>query len=168
MMISTPVRSTERQGDRAADVFMADAVVIDHVRRLSADADPHGFVAVNMFVIVEDFLGSRPEACAWWSGGPGATPAINPRRLRYVVDLIHGDDLWSILDERDGLAAAWKQRAEALAAYRAEVAAEVDIDVVLDMFLVMHHQRARGPETWEEDECRALVRLASTERRVVA
>ena len=65
------------------------------------------------------------------------------------------------------LASAWRQRAEALAAYRKTLDANADTTHILESLLHIHHKRYRGIDRDGEGTCRRLARQAALAQRSV-
>lgn len=148
---------------RAAErVFVADSrVVASQLGRLNAGAAPtNALVALNMFATTEAFLGSREAAAAWWKHRP-SDATTDRAATAYVIDLVRQHSSLLAAAEHLGVdAAAWQERAAALADYRRELVPRPDsgLDSVLESLLHMHHNRAHGIDRASEATCHRITR----------
>lgn len=123
----------------AGGVFLAD-LVVQRLRDEQEICDRDVIVAADLFAIVEDLLGSRPEAVAWWAARPATVAPVNRTLVHEVTAMVRGNGLWALLDEHADLARAWLHRCQALAGIRAALPTPLSIDLLLDL-LVSHHSR---------------------------
>ena len=87
-----------------------------------------------------------------------------PVRHRFVT-LARNGELSSFGTLPVGLAASWRHRAEAIAAYRKALDADADTTHVLESLLHIHHNRYRGIDRDGEGACRRLARQAALAQR---
>jgi thiopeptide-type bacteriocin biosynthesis protein len=149
---------------RAAEkVFAADSAVVSAALRSQADdrIDPAALTAINMLAITEAFLGGRAIAAEWLiSQRPPAAEPITPAVARQVITWATADTTEWLMSWPPGLATAWRTRAAALTAYRAQLPSTQPTDSVLESLLHMHHNRAIGIDTGSERVSRRLARQA--------
>jgi len=152
----------------AETVFAADSRAL-----LSQFAEPSrpeaGVCAASQFVAIAiSFTGSTAAGMRWLiDHAPRATFAPRPRGL--LADAVRladpcGD--WAALRAAPGgdqIVSAWKDRDEALAAYRASLMTDIAIgpDAVLIALLHAHHIRAVGIDRDDEARCLGLARAAA-------
>jgi thiopeptide-type bacteriocin biosynthesis protein len=153
----------------AEDVFAADSqVAATMLRNLPAGLHPCALVVANMVGIVSGMLGDLADAMAWLATRPvPATPAaeraVTRQAIRLAMDIgalptiaEHAAPDWSAAVNH-----AWQVRADALAAYRKQLAPDANLDVVVESLLHMHHNRAIGIDRDSERTCRRLARQAA-------
>lgn len=146
--------------EAAEKVFTTDsAAVAAQLRHLPASAvDPAALTVWGMVDTVRGFLGPE-QAMQWLASQPVSagrpadrTTAGEAVRLaqRHSPDSLPGQ-----------VAAAWRARTKALAAYAAVLPDGMNTDAVLESLLHMHHNRARGIDRNGEGVCRRLARQAA-------
>ncbi|MFD8340210.1 lantibiotic dehydratase [Streptomyces solisilvae] len=151
---------TGKAMEMAEAVFTADsAVVAAQLQYVPASAvDPVALTAWGMVETVRGFLGAE-QATQWLAGQPvhAGRPADRTTASE-AVRLAHHSTPDSLPCQ---VAAAWRARAKALAAYAAVLPDGMDTDAVLEALLHMHHNRARGIDRDGEAVCRRLARQAA-------
>ncbi|WNV83901.1 lantibiotic dehydratase [Umezawaea sp. Da 62-37] len=128
--------------EAAEEVFIADSTAVSSQLRNLPDAivAPAVLAAVGMVAIVDGFLGSREQALRWLLDRP-APGTADRLHTASATRLLLADSLHELPGWTDELTLAWKARAVALTAYRKHLAAEFDLDAVLESLLHMHHNR---------------------------
>ncbi len=148
--------------DAAEAVFVADSrAVAAALRHLPAAViHPTALAAVSMVHIVSGFLGCD-EAMAWLAGHPA--PAGTVVECAVADQAVRLAQPGALRDSPlpQEVADAWQARSAALAAYRRKLAADADIDTVVESLLHMHHNRAIGIDQDSERTCRRLSRQAA-------
>ena len=104
-----------------------------------------------------DWLAARPVLAA---------PAIERAVTDQAIRLATAGALWELPGWADEVGQAWAARADALAVYREQLPLDVNVDVVVESLLHMHHNRAIGIDPDSERTCRRLVRQAAITWRV--
>ncbi|MFI6498144.1 lantibiotic dehydratase [Nonomuraea typhae] len=142
--------------------FAADsAAVLAQLGTLAAArrVHPHALTAASLADLAAALLGGRAEGAQWLIRHPEAGPAPAGRRelARQVLDLT-GENAPADLPGGAEIAAAWRDRRRAVAAYTdlADVRSPV-----IDSFLHLHHLRALGVDPGAERACRKLARAAA-------
>lgn len=99
-----------------------------------------------------DWLAARPAPTA-----PALERAVTDQAIRLATA--------GALREAPGWAGevgqAWQARADALAGYRKQLQMEMNVDVVVESLLHLHHNRAIGIDPDSERTCRRLARQAA-------
>ncbi|MEU0519730.1 lantibiotic dehydratase [Streptosporangium sp. NPDC006007] len=156
---------TGRALEAAEKVFAADSrLVIVQLRNLPPSAvHPSALAALNMVHITEAFL--SPGTGTDWLATRPVAPAMADRAVAdQVVPLVRFGSHTDLPGWTAEVAAAWQDRAKALAAYRRTLPADADTDAVLESLLHMHHNRAVGLAPNGEKICRHLARQAARAR----
>jgi thiopeptide-type bacteriocin biosynthesis protein len=124
--------------------------------------------AAQFVAIAISFTGSTAAGMRWLiDHAPRARSAPRPRDLLAdAVRLTDPSGDWAALRAAfggDQIVSAWKDRGEALAAYRASLATDtaIDPDAVLIALLHAHHIRAVGIDRDDEARCLGLARAAA-------
>ncbi|MGH3823559.1 MAG: thiopeptide-type bacteriocin biosynthesis protein, partial [Pseudonocardiaceae bacterium] len=154
----------------AERVFHADSKVV--IAQLSARhcVSALALAAANFAALALSFTSSPGDALHWLTrrARPAPAPPQVPRDLRAeAVRLSDPNDDFAALHTALGsapAAAAWHQRAEALAVYRAALTEEpgaADPDTVLTTLLHLHALRALSPDGERERTSLHLVRAAA-------
>ncbi|GAA0705119.1 lantibiotic dehydratase [Kitasatospora atroaurantiaca] len=152
--------------EAAERVFTADSrLVIAQLRHLPpATVHPSALVALNMVHIAEGFLG--PGIATGWLAARPVAPAVADRAVTdQVVPLVRFGSHTDSPGWTAEIAAAFEERAKALAAYRQSLPDDADADAVLESLLHMHHNRAVGLDPGGEKVCRHLARQAARARQ---
>jgi thiopeptide-type bacteriocin biosynthesis protein len=154
--------------DAAEDVFAADSrAAAAGLRTPPAVVHPTALAVANMVGIVSGFLGGHTEAMDWLAARPVlAAPAIERAVTDQAIRLATAGALWELPGWADEVGQAWAARADALAVYREQLPLDVNVDVVVESLLHMHHNRAIGIDPDSERTCRRLVRQAAITWRV--
>ncbi|MFD5163490.1 lantibiotic dehydratase [Streptomyces hawaiiensis] len=148
----------------AEDVFAADSRAL--AVQFAQSAGPHRQVltAANFVALAAAFTGSIAGGMDWLiTHGRMSDPRPLDRMvLGEAVRLADPTDDWAALRAAPGgaaIAAAWRERHEALARYRKvlDESGGIDPNLVLDSLLHAHHIRAAGID---KDDERMCVRLA--------
>ncbi|WP_246267148.1 lantibiotic dehydratase [Nonomuraea typhae] len=142
--------------------FAADsAAALAQVATLSAArrVHPHALTAASLADLAAALLGGRAEGARWLirHPEPGPAPAGGRALARQVLELT-GENAPANLPGGTELAAAWRDRRRAVAAYTGLVGAR---SPVIDSFLHLHHLRALGIDPGAEHTCRRLARAAA-------
>lgn len=154
----------------AANTFHADSKVV--VAQLGAchSVSTQALAAVNFVALALSFTSSPRDAMHWLArrAKPAPAPPQVPRDLRAeAVRLADPKDDFAALHTALGsapTAAAWRQRAEALAAYRAAMIKESGTaapETILTTLLHLHALRALGPDSELERTTLHLARAAA-------
>ena len=159
-----------RYGDgecmRAAEaVFAADSAVAIAQLGRPPRIDPVALTALGMLDIAAAFSGGLEQGTQWLAGRrlqPGR--AADRATARIATTLARNGELSSFGTLPADLAPAWRQRAEAVAAYRKTLDANANFTHVLESLLHIHHNRYRGIDRDGEGACRRLVRQAALAR----
>lgn len=156
---------TGRYGTGAAmtaveSVFAADScAVVDELTASRHDVDmAQALSAVSLIDTAAAFLGDQERGTRWLVEHP-IQPGASPRAAAALAVRLAADP-----DAvRPEVSTAWRARAQALAAYRAQLAATAVIssDSVLPDLLHMHHNRAAGVDADGERVCLRLARAAA-------
>ncbi|RSM80973.1 bacteriocin biosynthesis protein [Kibdelosporangium aridum] len=154
----------------AEAVFTADSRAV--LAQLAQPARPHdhALVAANFTAIAVAFMGGIEAGMRWLTGHvPAKPPAVVPRSLfaeaRRLADPVQ--DFCALRNEPGGAAivAAWAERIQALAAYRARLsgphAEGVDRHAAFKSLLHTHFLRACGIEPEDKAVCLYLARAAA-------
>ena len=160
-----------RYGDgecmRAAEaVFAADSAVAIAQLRQPPGIDPVALTALGMLDIAAAFSGGLEQGAQWLAGRrlpPGK--AADRATARTATTLARNGELSSFGTLPADLAPAWRQRAEAVAAYRKTLDANANFTHILESLLHIHHNRYRGIDRDGEGTCRRLARQAALARR---
>ncbi len=168
LVIDTYYPETGRYGpgvalDAAEDVFAADSrAAAAGLRTPPAVIHPTALAVANMVGIVSGFLGGPAEAMDWLAARPVPTaPAIERAVTDQAIRLATAGALGELPGWSDEIGQAWQARADALAAYRKQLPPDVNVDVVVESLLHMHHNRAVGIDPDSERTCRRLARQAA-------
>jgi lantibiotic biosynthesis protein len=160
-----------RYGDgecmRAAEaVFAADSAVAIAQLRRPPRIDPVALTALGMLDIAAAFFG-RPEQGTQWLADRRLQPgkAADRATARTATTLARNGELSSFGTIPGDLAPSWRQRAEAVAAYRRTLDANTDTTHILESLLHIHHNRYRGVARDGEATCRRLARQAALAQR---
>jgi thiopeptide-type bacteriocin biosynthesis protein len=151
---------------RAAEaVFAADSAVAIAQLRQPPGIEPVAVAALGMLDIAGAFCGG-PELGAQWLAGRRLPPGKPADRAtaRTATTLARTGELSSFGTLPGDLAPAWRQRAEAVAAYRKTLDANANFTHVLESLLHIHHNRYRGINREGEGACRRLARQAARAR----
>ena len=152
---------------RAAEaVFAADSAVAIAQLRQPPGIDPVALAALGMLDIAAAFCGGPDQGAQWLAARrlpPGK--AAGRATARTATTLARNGELSSFGTLPDDLAPAWRQRAEAVAAYRKTLDADANFTHVLESLLHIHHNRYRGIDRDGEGTCRRLARQAALARR---
>lgn len=148
----------------AEAVFAADsaATVVQLGDRTARTFDPVALTALGYLDMVEGFFGSMDDATAWLVQRPITQCIVGRSTANTAVAVARAgvpreQSLWPSV-----LADAWRERADALATYRATLSSGADIDSVLEAVLHMHHNRTHGIDRAQEQAGRKLARVAAT------
>jgi class I lanthipeptide synthase len=168
--LDTYYPETGRYGDgecmRAAEaVFAADSAVAIAQLRQPPGIDPLALAALGMLDIAAAFSGGLEQGTQWLAGRrlqPGR--AADRATARTATTLARNGELSSFGTLPADLAPAWRQRAEAIAAYRKTLDANADTTHILESLLHIHHNRYRGIDRDGEGACRRLARQAALAR----
>jgi thiopeptide-type bacteriocin biosynthesis protein len=154
---------------RAAEaVFAADSAVAIEQLRQPPLIDPVALTALGMLDIAAAFTGGLDQGTQWLAGRrlqPGKT--ADRAIARTAATLARNRELSSFGTLPGGLAASWRHRAEAVAAYRKTLDANANTTHVLESLLHIHHNRYRGIDRDGEGACRRLARQAALARQAV-
>jgi len=115
-----------------------------------------------MLEIAAAFSGGLEHGTQWLVGRrlpPGK--AADRATARTATTLARNGELSSFGTLPGDLAPAWRQRAEAVAAYRKTLGADANFTHVLESLLHIHHNRYRGIDREGEGACRRLARQAA-------
>jgi thiopeptide-type bacteriocin biosynthesis protein len=162
-----------RYGDgermRAAEaVFTADSAAAVAQIRQPPRIDPMALAALGMLDIAAAFHGGLDQGARWLAGRrlpPGK--AVEHAVARTAATLARSGEMSSYGTLPDGLIAAWRQRAETVAAYRKTLAENANFTHILESLLHIHHNRYRGIDRDGEGACRRLARQAALARQAV-
>ncbi|MBV9141259.1 MAG: lantibiotic dehydratase [Pseudonocardiales bacterium] len=149
--------------DAAEDVFVADSrAAAAGLRIPPAAVHPVALAVANMVGILSGFLGGLAEAMDWLAARPAPTaPAVERAVSDHAIRLATAGALRQVPGWVGEVGQAWQARADALAAYRTQLPAEVNVDVVVESLLHLHHNRAIGIDPDSERACRRLARQAA-------
>jgi thiopeptide-type bacteriocin biosynthesis protein len=151
---------------RAAEaVFAADSAVAIAQLGRPPRIDPVALTALGMLDIAAAFSGGLEQGTQWLAGRrlpPGG--GADRTTARTATTLARNGELSSFGTLPAGLAPAWRQRAEAVAAYRKTLDANANLTHVLESLLHIHHNRYRGIDRDGEGACRRLARQAALAR----
>jgi lantibiotic biosynthesis protein len=149
--------------DAAEDVFAADSrVAAAGLRTPPTVVHPTALVVTNMVGIASVFLGGPAKATDWLVAQPvPAAPAIERAVTDQAIRLATAGTLRALPGWADEFGQAWQARADALAAYRKQLPPDVNVDVVVESLLHVHHNRAIGIDPDSERTCRRLARQAA-------
>jgi thiopeptide-type bacteriocin biosynthesis protein len=151
---------------RAAEaMFAADSAVAIAQLGRPPRIDPVALTALGLLDIAAAFSGGLEQGTQWLVGrrlppGKAADRAI----ARTATTLVRNGELSSFGTLPAGLASAWRQRAEAVAAYRKTLDADADTTHILESLLHIHPNRYRGIDRDSEGTCR-LARQAALAQR---
>ncbi|MGI9001870.1 MAG: lantibiotic dehydratase [Pseudonocardia sp.] len=153
----------------AGRVFHADSMVVIAQLGAGHSVSAQALAAANFAAFTLSFTNSPGDALHWLArrARPAPAPPQVPRGLRAeAVRLADPKDDFAALHTALGsapIAAAWRQRAEALVAYRAVMTEEpgADPDAILTSLLHLHAQRALGLDDERERTSLHLVRAAA-------
>ncbi|MGH3623816.1 MAG: lantibiotic dehydratase [Sciscionella sp.] len=149
--------------DAAEAVFCTDTrAAIITLRRLPNGMHPDTLTALSMLDIAEAFCGGMHAAVDYLALRSFRNPQTIDRAAVAVATRLarHGVPR-RLLQLPDDLAAAWSQRADALATYRATLPTSYDPATVLNSLLHLHFNRHRGIDRDHEGACTRLVRSAA-------
>lgn len=170
--LDTYYPETGRYGEgacmRAAEaVFAADSAAVTAQLRRPSRIDPVALTALGMLDIAAAFCGGLEEGTQWLASRrpPHDIKAADRVTARTATMLARNGELSSFGTLPGGLAPAWRQRAETVAAYRKTLAADADTIHILESLLHIHHNRYRGIDRDGEATCRRLARQAALARR---
>ena len=107
--------------------------------------------------------GSRPGSIRWRRLQPGR--AADRATARTATTLARNGELSRFGTLPADLDPVWRQRAEAVAAYRKTLDSNADFTHILESLLHIHHNRYRGIDRDGEGACRRLARQAALTRR---
>jgi thiopeptide-type bacteriocin biosynthesis protein len=145
----------------AEDVFVADSyAVATALRSLPAgQVHPIALAALSMVSIVRGFL--EPDCATQWLISRPAPTSSTPANRTVATQAVrlassNAQPGWSL-----ELTRAWQARDTALAAYRAALPTDADIDGIAESMLHMHHNRALGINPDTERSVRRLARQAA-------
>jgi thiopeptide-type bacteriocin biosynthesis protein len=148
---------------RAAEaVFAADSAVAIAQLRQPPGIDPVALAALGMFDIAAAFCGGLEQGAQWLAGRrlpPGK--AADRATARTVATLARNGELSSFGAPPADLAPLWRDRAEAVAAYRKTLDANANFTHILESLLHIHHNRYLGIDRDGEATCRRLARQAA-------
>ena len=116
--------------------------------------------------IAAAFSGGLEHGTQWLVGRrlpPGK--AADRATARTATTLARNGELSSFGTLPGDLAPSWRQRAEAVAAYRTTLDANADTTHILESLLHIHHNRYRGIDRDGEGTCRRLARQAALAQR---
>lgn len=145
----------------AEAVFAADSRFVlallahAHGGELAAEA----VAALSLFDVAAAFLGGHDQAAAWLTRRR-VTAAPERSHVEQVTRLVRGR-MWADVPGWPAIANAHRQRADAIAAYRAALPDGADTDAVVRSLLHMHHNRALGVDREREAVCLRLARQAA-------
>jgi thiopeptide-type bacteriocin biosynthesis protein len=151
---------------RAAEaVFAADSAVAIAQLRQPPGIEPVAVAALGMLDIAGAFCGGPEQGAQWLAGRrlPPGKPA-DRATARTATTLARTGELSSFGTLPGDLAPAWRQRAEAVAAYRKTLDANANFTHILESLLHIHHNRYRGIDREGEGACRRLARQAARAR----
>jgi thiopeptide-type bacteriocin biosynthesis protein len=151
---------------RAAEaVFAADSAVAIAQLRQPPGIDPVALAALGMLDIAAAFCGGLEQGAQWLAARrlPPGKPA-DRATARTATTLARTGELSSFGTLPADLAPAWRQRAEAVAAYRKTLDANANFTHVLESLLHIHYNRYRGIDRDGEAACRGLARQAARAR----
>ncbi|MDQ1308327.1 MAG: lantibiotic biosynthesis protein [Actinomycetota bacterium] len=169
LVLDTYAPEIGRYGDgltleAAETVFAADSAVVAAFLRHQPTAEVDlALVVANMVGIVTAFFGDHAEAMTWLVErpvpmAPSFDRAVTDRAIQMATDPAA---LAQVPGWDSRINAAWQHRAVSLAAHRKALTPEVNIAVVLESLLHMHHNRAIGIDAEHERICRRLARQAA-------
>ncbi|MBW1604623.1 lantibiotic dehydratase [Streptomyces sp. JJ66] len=151
----------------AENIFAADSRAVAVQLSQPDRPTPYALTAANFVSLVTAFTGSVTESMEWLVTYGKIT---DPRRLaRHVlaeaVRLADPTDGWAALRSHAGgpaITAAWAERDQAVARYRARLhESDLDPHLVLESLLHAHHIRAVGLDKDNERMCVRLARAAA-------
>ncbi|MBG0569151.1 lantibiotic dehydratase [Actinoplanes aureus] len=151
----------------AQTVFAADsAAVIAQLTATGSSNGPHpqALTAASMLDIVTAVLGGPDAACRWLTEHTRPQRTAPPRPVyNQAVHLADPErTAFTAAPWGEGILAAWRARATALAAYRdVRQAAGTDPATLLPDLLHLHHTRLTGPDRDAEGVCLHLARAAA-------
>ncbi|MFF0106105.1 lantibiotic dehydratase [Streptomyces hirsutus] len=146
---------------RAEAVFTADsAYALAALQgRGAGSIGGSALAAVGMVDIACGLLGPE-KGMRWLADRPAPTARVERGLSDQAIELVRRTTPrargWG-----EALAHAWRHRAAALALYRENLEAGMDLDSVLESLLHMHHNRLRGPDREDEAICRRLARQSA-------
>jgi thiopeptide-type bacteriocin biosynthesis protein len=160
-----------RYGDgecmRAAEaVFAADSAVAIAQLRQPPGIDPVALTALGMLDIAAAFSGGLDQGARWLADRrlpPGK--AADRVTARTAATLARSGKLSNFGTLPADLGSSWRQRAEAVAAYRKTLDATADTTHILESLLHIHHNRYLGIDRDREAACRRLARQAALAHR---
>ena len=160
-----------RYGDgecmRAAKaVFAADSAVAIAQLRQPPGIDPVALTALGMLDIAAAFTGGLDQGARWLADRrlpPGK--AADRATARTATTLARSGELSSFGTLPADLGSSWRQRAEAVAAYRKTLDATANTTHILESLLHIHHNRYCGIDRDREAACRRLARQAALAHR---
>ncbi|MGW6454678.1 lantibiotic dehydratase [Streptomyces sp. NPDC055078] len=170
---ATDYPETGRWGDGAAmdaaeEVFTADSRTL--ADQFATAVQPHQQVlaAANFVSLAQGFTGGTEPAMAWLTDRmrPDVPRSLDRTLLKEAVRLADPTGDWAALKAEPGgqmVVSAWEPRHRALARYRAQLthADRIEPDAVLDSLLHVHHIRAVGLHSEDEQTCRRLARATA-------
>jgi len=152
---------------RAAEaVFAADSAVAIAQLRQPPGIDPVALAALGMLDIAATFCGGLEQGAQWLAARrlpPGK--AADRATARTVATLARNGELSSFGTLPADLATLWRDRAEAVAAYRKTLDTDANFTHILESLLHIHHNRYLGIDRDGEAACRRLARQAALAQR---
>jgi thiopeptide-type bacteriocin biosynthesis protein len=150
----------------AEAVFAADSAVAIAQLGRPPRIDPVALTALGMLDIAAAFSGGLEQGTQWLAGRRlPAGKAADQATARTATTLARNGELSSFGTLPGDLAPAWRQRAEAVAAYRTTLDANADTTHILESLLHIHHNRYRGIDRDGEGTCRRLARQTALAQR---
>jgi thiopeptide-type bacteriocin biosynthesis protein len=149
----------------AEAVFAADSAVAIAQLGRHPRIDPVALTALGMLDIAAAFSGGLEQGTQWLvrrrlPQGKAADRAA----ARTATTLARNKELSSFGTLPADLAPAWRQRADAVAAYRKALDANTNTTHILESLLHIHHNRYQGIDRDSEGTCRRLARQAALAR----
>ncbi|MBB1245013.1 lantibiotic dehydratase [Streptomyces durbertensis] len=161
LTVGTYLPETGRYGtdtvtEVAEAVFAADSTAVAaQLRHLPDDEfDPLALTAAGMVATARGLLGHH-EAMRWLQAHPAPVASCDRAVTDQALRLVEPNMAARL---PVAVARAWQVRDDALAAYCQALPPEMDLNVVLESLLHMHHNRQRGIDREGEAVCRRLAR----------
>ncbi|MFJ7420071.1 lantibiotic dehydratase [Streptomyces uncialis] len=173
MQFATDYPETGRWGggvamDAAEEVFTADSQALADQFATAVQPNRQILAAANFVSIAQGFTGGTEPAMAWLTDRmrPAAPRSLDRTFLKEAVRLADPTGDWAALKAEPGgqmVVSAWEPRHRALVHYRAQLthADRIEPDAVLDSLLHVHHIRAVGLHSEDEQTCRRLARATA-------
>ncbi|AZK97094.1 MULTISPECIES: lantibiotic dehydratase [Streptomyces] len=128
--------------------------------------DAQAVTATSMIDLTTGLLGNSADAMAWLIHHARTTSTAPTRGVYEQAVALgnpYGHDALTRYPGGERIAAAWAQRRETLAGYRAvlDTAGTTDVNVLLPELLHLHHTRVAGIDLDAEGQCLHLARAAA-------